>query len=83
MEQYHCEIFIYFEFQFSHIAVKNVQAFPVDKVMYSSSEIKAANSSYEMLLIKKKELHLKDKPQKFTSARKCTKIYSLLYSSSN
>lgn len=53
MESKHCEIFICFEFQFSHIAVQNEQAFPVDKVMYSSSEIKAANSSYEMLLIKK------------------------------
>lgn len=37
----------------SHIAVQNVQAFPADKVMYSSGEIKAANSSYEMLLIQK------------------------------
>lgn len=70
MEPRHYEIFICFVFQFSHIAVQNMQAFPADKMMYSSSEIKAANSSYEMLLIKK-VLHLKDKSPKFTSCCTC------------
>jgi len=34
--------------------VQNVRAFLANKVMYSSSETKAANSSYEVLLIKKR-----------------------------